>query len=49
MNFKDKDAQAARDILKEQEAKSDHVDYEFKTWKGKHFLSGNENATHPVG
>ncbi|KAH9997952.1 dienelactone hydrolase endo-1,3,1,4-beta-D-glucanase [Russula vinacea] len=34
MNFKDKDAQAARDILKEQEAKSDHVDYEFKTWKG---------------
>jgi hypothetical protein len=48
MNFKDKDAQAARDILKEQEAKPDHVDYEFKTWKGEPFLSGTKNTTHPV-
>ncbi|KAF8478080.1 dienelactone hydrolase endo-1-3,1,4-beta-D-glucanase [Russula ochroleuca] len=34
MSFKDKDVQAARDILKEQEEKPDHVDYEFKIWKG---------------
>jgi carboxymethylenebutenolidase len=48
MSFKDKDVQAARDILKEQEEKPDHVDYEFKIWKGKLFPSGNENTSHSV-
>jgi hypothetical protein len=34
MAFKDKDIKGARAILAEQEAKSDHVDYEFKIWQG---------------
>ena len=35
MAFKDKDVKGAQAILAEQESKSDHVDYEFRTWKGK--------------
>jgi len=35
MSFKDKDVKTAQAIFKEQEVKSDHVDYEFKIWKGK--------------
>jgi dienelactone hydrolase len=34
MAFKDKDVKGAQAILAEQESKSDHVDYEFRTWKG---------------
>ncbi|KAH9997954.1 dienelactone hydrolase endo-1-3,1,4-beta-D-glucanase [Russula vinacea] len=34
MGFKDKDVKGARAILREQEVRSDHVDYEFKIWKG---------------
>lgn len=38
MGFKDKDVKTAEAIFKEQEAKPDHVDYEFNTWKGKFFF-----------
>jgi hypothetical protein len=48
MGFKEKDIKTAQAIFKEQEAKSDHVDYEFRTWKGKPFLSGDENTSHSV-
>jgi hypothetical protein len=34
MGFKDKDVKTAQAIFKEQEEKPDHVDYEFKIWKG---------------
>jgi dienelactone hydrolase len=34
MGFKDKDVQKTRAILREQEVRSDHVNYEFKIWKG---------------
>ena len=34
MGFKDKDVQVARDIFKKQEEKPDHVEYEFRVWKG---------------
>jgi hypothetical protein len=46
MAFKDKDVKTAEAIFKDQESKPDHVDYEFKIWKGKHLLSGNENSSH---
>ena len=45
MAFKDKDVKTAEAIFKDQESKPDHVDYEFKIWKGKH-LFGNENSSH---
>lgn len=48
MGFKDKDVKGARAILREQEVRSDHVDYEFKIWKGKPFPSGNENTSHSL-
>jgi hypothetical protein len=34
MSFKDKDVKMAQDIFKQQEEKPDHVDYEFRVWKG---------------
>jgi len=34
MSFKDQDVKIAQGIFKEQEEKPDHVDYEFKVWKG---------------
>jgi hypothetical protein len=34
MSFKDKDVKTAQAIFKEQEGKPDHVEYEFKIWKG---------------
>ena len=33
--FKDKDVKTAQAIFKGQEGKSEHVDYEFRVWKGK--------------
>lgn len=38
MSFKDKDVQTAQTIFKEQEEKPDHLDYEFKIWKGTFFF-----------
>ena len=38
MGFKEKAVKEAEAIFKEQEAKSDHVEYEFRTWKGKLFF-----------
>jgi hypothetical protein len=35
MSFKDKDVKMAQDIFKQQEEKPDHVDYEFRVWKGR--------------
>jgi hypothetical protein len=43
MAFKDKDIKTAQAIFKDQETKPDHVDYEFRIWKGKLLLSGKEN------
>ncbi|KAF8478074.1 dienelactone hydrolase endo-1-3,1,4-beta-D-glucanase [Russula ochroleuca] len=34
MAFKDKDIKTAQAIFKDQETKPDHVDYEFRIWKG---------------
>jgi carboxymethylenebutenolidase len=36
--FKDKDVETAKAIFKEQEGKPNHVEYEFRTWKGKVFV-----------
>jgi hypothetical protein len=43
-SFKDKDVKTAEGILKEQEDKPDHVDYEFQVYKGK-FLFGYEGTS----
>ena len=37
MAFKDKEVKTAQAIFAEQEAKPDHVDYEFRIWKGNIF------------
>ena len=38
MSFKDKHVKNAEAVFKEQEEKPDHVDYEFRVWKGKFFF-----------
>ena len=38
MSFKDKHVKTAEAVFKEQEEKPDHVDYEFRVWKGKFFF-----------
>ena len=43
-SFKEKDVKTAEGILKEQEEKADHVDYEFRVYKGKFLLA----MTRPV-
>ena len=45
--FKDKDVKTAQAIFKEQEGKSEHVDYEFRIWKGKK-NSFYESMSQPV-
>jgi hypothetical protein len=35
MGYTNREAQIARSIFQEQEAYSNHVEYEFKIWKGK--------------
>jgi len=37
-SFKDKDVETAKAIFKEQEEKPNHVEYEFRIWKGKTFF-----------
>ena len=37
-SFKDKDVETAKAIFKEQEEKPNHVEYEFRIWKGKNFF-----------
>jgi hypothetical protein len=37
--FKEKDVKTAEGIFKEQEEKTDHVDYEFQVYKGKFLLA----------
>ncbi len=47
-SFKDKDVETAKAIFKEQEEKPNHVEYEFRIWKGKNFLSGDWSVSDSV-
>jgi len=48
MSFKDKDVKTAEAIFKEQEENPDHVDYEFRVWKGTfHGFAVRPNLTVP--
>lgn len=39
MSFKDKHVKTAETVFKEQEEKDNHVDYEFRVWKGNFLFS----------
>jgi dienelactone hydrolase len=44
--FKDEDVKTAEGIFKEQEEKPDHVDYEFRVYKGKFLLAMRTHLVH---
>ncbi len=43
--FKDKDVKTAEGIFKEQEEKPDHVDYEFRVYKGKFLFDAGTSCS----
>ena len=46
--FEDKDVKTAQAIFKEQEVKSNHVDYEFIIWKGKSPFLAHQGSPRPI-